>query len=292
VLITEMEHHSNIVPWQMICQETGARLRVAPIDDQGKLLLDQLDELMNARTRVLALAHVSNALGTINPLARIIAHARDRGIVTVVDGAQAAPHMRVDVQQLGCDFYAFSGHKVYGPTGIGVLYGRMPLLQEMQPYQGGGEMIRKVSFDETLYADPPHKFEAGTPNIAGAVGLAAALNYVDELGLERIARHELALLEYATNAIENVEGIRIIGRARDKAGILTFIIDGVHAHDVGTIMDHQGIAIRAGHHCAMPVMKKFGVPATTRASFGLYNTIEEVDALVAGLHKVREIMGA
>jgi len=292
VLITEMEHHSNIVPWQMICQETGARLRVAPIDEQGELLLDQLDELMNARTKVLALTHVSNALGTINPLTQIIAQARDRGIVTIVDGAQAAPHMRVDVQQLGCDFYAFSGHKVYGPTGIGVLYGRMPLLQEMQPYQGGGEMIRKVSFDETLYADPPHKFEAGTPNIAGAVGLAAALDYIDELGLERIARHELALLEYATDAIESVEGIRIIGRARDKAGILTFIIDGVHAHDVGTIMDHQGIAIRAGHHCAMPVMKKFGVPATTRASFGLYNTIQEVDALVAGLHKVREIMGA
>jgi len=291
VLITEMEHHSNIVPWQMICQETGALLRVLPIDEQGELSLDQLDDLMHAKTRVLALTHVSNALGTVNPLAQIIRKARDKGIVTIVDGAQAAPHMRIDVQKLGCDFYAFSGHKVYGPTGIGVLYGRMPLLREMQPYQGGGEMIRKVSFDETTYADPPYKFEAGTPNIAGAVGLAAALDYVDELGLERIARHELTLLKYATAAVEKVAGIRIIGRAREKAGILTFIIDGVHAHDVGTIMDHQGIAIRAGHHCAMPVMKKFGVAATTRASFGLYNTHQEVDALVSGLHEVREIMG-
>jgi cysteine desulfurase/selenocysteine lyase len=292
VLITEMEHHSNIVPWQMICRETGALLRVVPIDEQGELVLDRLDELLSTKTRILALTHVSNALGTVNPLAQIIGRARDKGIVTIVDGAQAAPHIPIDVQALGCDFYAFSGHKVYGPTGIGVLYGRMPLLQEMQPYQGGGEMIRKVSFDETLYADPPHKFEAGTPNIAGAVGLATALDYVDDLGLEQIARYELALLEYATAAVEQVEGIRIIGRAREKAGILTFVIDGVHAHDVGTIMDHQGIAIRAGHHCAMPVMQKFGVAATTRASFGLYNTMQEVDALVGGLHEVRGIMGA
>jgi cysteine desulfurase/selenocysteine lyase len=291
VLITEMEHHSNIVPWQMICQETGALLRVVPIDERGELLLDQFDELLNANTRILALAHVSNALGTVNPLAQIIGKAHDKGIVTFVDGAQAAPHIPIDVQALGCDFYAFSGHKVYGPTGIGILYGRMPLLQKMDPYQGGGEMIRKVTFDETLYADPPHKFEAGTPNIAGAVGLAAALDYVVELGLERIARHEQALLEYATSAIEQVQGVRIIGRAREKAGILTFIIDGVHAHDVGTIMDHQGIAIRAGHHCAMPVMQKFGVAATTRASFGLYNTVQEIDALVRGLHEVRKVMG-
>jgi len=287
-----MEHHSNIVPWQMICEETGARLRVLPIDDRGELMLERLDELLGPRTRLLALTHVSNALGTVNPLTEIIAKARDKGVITLVDDAQAARHMRVDVQQLGCDFYAFSGHKVYGPTGIGILYGRMPLLREMKPYQGGGEMIRKVTFEETLYADPPHKFEAGTPNIAGAVGLAAALDYIDDLGLERIARHEHALLNYATDCVEQLDGIKIIGRARDKAGILTFVIDGVHAHDVGTIMDHQGIAIRAGHHCAMPVMQKFGVVATTRVSFGLYNTMQEVDTLVGGLQKVREIMGA
>ncbi len=292
VLITEMEHHSNIVPWQMICKEQGAQLRVLPIDERGELMLEKFDELAGARTRILALTHVSNALGTINPVAELIARARDKGIVTVIDGAQAAPHMNIDVQALGCDFYAFSGHKVYGPTGIGVLYGRMPLLREMQPYEGGGEMIRKVSFEETLYAEPPHKFEAGTPNIAGAVGLAAALEYVDTLGLDRIARHEQALLEYATRSVKALDGIRLIGTARAKAGILTFIIDGVHAHDVGTIMDHEGVAIRAGHHCAMPVMKKYGVAATTRASFGLYNTLQEVDALVAGLRKVKEIMGA
>ena len=241
VLITEMEHHSNIVPWQMICEETGAQLRVVPIDERGELELERLDELLGVRTRILALTHVSNALGTINPLTEIIGRARDKGIVTLVDGAQAVPHMRVDVQQLGCDFYAFSGHKVYGPTGIGILYGRMPRLREMQPYQGGGEMIRKVTFDETLYADPPYKFEAGTPNIAGAVGLAAALDYVDELGLERIARHELALLDYATDCVEKLEGVKIIGRARAKAGILTFIID---PKIIRKILDHLGFPSR------------------------------------------------
>ncbi len=290
VLVSEMEHHSNIVPWQLICAETGATVRKLPIDDDGELLSDDFDALFSERTRILAVTHVSNALGTINELPPLLSAARDRGVITVVDGAQAAPHLAIDVQTLDCDFYAFSGHKVYGPTGIGVLYGRLELLQEMQPYQGGGEMIRRVTFEGSQFAEPPHKFEAGTPNIAGAVGLAAALDYVNELGLARIAEHEHDLLRHATAAVEALDGIRVLGTARNKAGILTFVIAGVHAHDVGTIMDDQGIAIRAGHHCAMPVMQRFGVPASTRASFGLYNTRQEVEALAAGLAKVREIM--
>ncbi len=290
VVITAMEHHSNIVPWQMICAETGATLRAIPIDDTGALVLDALDELLGENTRLLALTHVSNALGTINPVAELVRTARERGIVTVVDGAQAAPHLAIDVQALGCDFYALSGHKVYAPTGIGVLYGRLELLRAMPPYQGGGEMIRRVTLAESQYAEPPHRFEAGTPNIAGAVGLAAALDYVDGLGLATIAEYEQGLLDYATEAVAAVEGVRLIGTAPHKAAILTFVIDGVHAHDVGTIMDDRGIAIRAGHHCAMPVMQHFGVAATTRASFGLYNTRAEVDALVDGLQEVRKVM--
>jgi len=286
VLITAMEHHSNIVPWQMLCQQTGAALRVAPINDEGELQLDEFEKLLNARTRLVAITHVSNALGTINPLRQIIKRAHGWNARVVVDGAQAAPHLRVDVQELDCDFYAFSGHKVYGPTGVGALYGKAELLEAMPPYQGGGEMILSVTFEKTIYNEIPHKFEAGTPNIAAAIGLGAAVDYLTGVGFDRVAAHEHHLLSYATQALSQIPGLRIIGTAKQKAAVISFVLDGVHPHDIGTILDREGIAVRTGHHCAQPVMQRFGVPATTRASFALYNTREEVDALRAGLEKV------
>jgi cysteine desulfurase/selenocysteine lyase len=292
ILVTEMEHHSNLVPWQLVCEQTGARLRVLPFDDRGELLLGQLDELLTDRTRLLAVTHASNALGTINPVRRIVETAHAAGVAVLIDGAQAAPHLRVDVEELGCDFYVFSGHKCYGPTGIGALYGRAELLDEMPPYQAGGEMIRTVTFERTTYHDLPHKFEAGTPNVAGAVGLRAAIDYLSGLDRAAVAAHEMDLLAYATEKVSEVPGIHLTGTAEEKVSIVSFVLQGVHAHDVGTILDQEGIAARAGHHCTQPVMQHFGVPATTRASFGLYNTRREVDQLVSGLHRVLEIFGS
>ncbi|OFW18300.1 MAG: cysteine sulfinate desulfinase [Acidobacteria bacterium RIFCSPLOWO2_02_FULL_59_13] len=289
ILITAMEHHSNIVPWQMLCEERGARLRVAPINDVGELLLEEFERLLTARTRLVAVAHVSNALGTVNPIASILQMAHSRNVPVLVDGAQAAPHCKVNVQELDCDFYAFSGHKLYGPTGIGVLYGKAGWLEQMPPYQGGGDMIRTVSFEKTTYNTLPYKFEAGTPHIAGVIGLGAAVDYVSQIGLERASAYERQVLEYATEEVGRIPGVRLIGTARDKECVLSFVLEGVHPHDVGTILDRQGVAVRAGHHCAMPVMERFGIAATTRASFALYNTRQEVDALVAGIHKVREV---
>jgi cysteine desulfurase / selenocysteine lyase len=291
VLITAMEHHSNIVPWQMVTQETGARLRVAPINDRGELIVDEFEGLLNPRTRLVALTHVSNALGSVNPVRELVAMAHARGVPALVDGAQAAPHLRVDVQDLDCDFYGFSGHKVYGPTGIGVLYGKAMLLDSMPPYQGGGDMIRSVTFEKTEYNDLPHKFEAGTPNIAGTIGLGAALDYVQAVGRDSIEAQEQELLQYATEAVSQIPGVKILGEARRKTGVLSFLVDGIHPHDVGTILDREGIAIRAGHHCAQPLMARFGVPATARASFAMYNTREDVDALVRGIWKAKEILG-
>jgi cysteine desulfurase/selenocysteine lyase len=289
ILISAMEHHSNIVPWQLVCQQTGATLRVAPIDDAGELIVDAYAALLGPRTKLVAITHVSNALGTIVPLARAIALARGAGVPVLVDGAQAIAHLPVDVQALDCDFYGFSGHKIFGPTGIGVLYGKASRLDAMPPYQGGGDMIRSVTFEKTEYNDLPYKFEAGTPNIAGAIGLGAALDYVRGVGVEAIDAHERGLLAEATARLSSIAGLTIIGTARDKAGIVSFTLEGVHAHDVGTILDHQGVAIRAGHHCAMPVMAQFGVAGTARASFALYNTHEEIDALVAGIERVRRM---
>ncbi len=289
VLITAMEHHSNIVPWQMLCEERGTKLRVAPINDAGELLLEEYEKLLGPRTRLVAVAHVSNALGTINPVRQIIDLAHRRGVPVLLDGAQAVPHLPVNVRELDCDFYAFSGHKLYGPTGIGVLYGKAHLLEEMPPYQGGGDMIRSVTFEKTIYNDLPYKFEAGTPNIAGAIGLGAAIDYLNGVGLEAAAAHEHEVLAYATEALSAVPGLRLIGTARDKAGVLSFVLKGVHPHDVGTILDREGIAVRAGHHCAQPVMQRFGIPATARASLGLYNACAEIDVLVRGIHKVREL---
>ncbi len=291
ILITEMEHHSNIVPWQLLREETGAKLKVAPMNDAGELVVEEFEKLLSERTRIVALVHVSNALGTVNPVRRMVELAHDAGAKVLIDGAQAVPHMRVDVQDLGCDFYAFSSHKLYGPSGVGVLYGRYALLDAMPPYQGGGEMIRRVTFERSDFAKPPTRFEAGTPNIVGPVGLAAAIDYVESLGLENIAVHEDDLLRYATGIAADTQGMRLIGTAAEKASILSFDLDGVHPHDIGTIVDHEGVALRAGHHCAMPVMDHFKVPATTRASFGLYNTREDVDALFASLAKVREVLG-
>jgi cysteine desulfurase/selenocysteine lyase len=289
ILITAMEHHSNIVPWQMLCEEKGAVLRVAPIDDEGQLLLDELERLIGPRTRLLALAHVSNALGTINPVRRVVEMAHRRKVPVLVDGAQAAPHLALDMQALGCDFYAFSGHKLFGPTGIGVLYGRSELLEEMPPWQGGGDMISSVSFEKTTYNKLPYKFEAGTPDIAGAIGLGAAIDYVSALGLSAIAAHEHDLLSYATEALRQVPGLRLIGTAPEKASVLSFLLGEVHPHDIGTVLDREGIAIRTGHHCAQPLMRRLGVTATARASLAFYNCREDVDALVSGLHKVREV---
>jgi cysteine desulfurase/selenocysteine lyase len=291
VIITALEHHSNIVPWQMLCEETGATLRVVPIDDAGEVDVDAYEQLLGERTRLVAVAHVSNALGTIVPVKRMIEAAHRRGIAVLVDGAQAAPHLRVDVRDLDCDFYTFSGHKTYGPTGIGVLYGKTTLLEAMPPYQGGGDMIKSVSFEKTVYNDLPYKFEAGTPNIAGAIGLGVALEYLDGLGLDRVAAHEHALLVHGTERLSALPGLRLVGTAREKASVLSFLVDGVHAHDVGSILDREGIAVRTGHHCAMPVMTRFGIAATARASLAVYNTREDIDALVEGLAKVREILG-
>jgi cysteine desulfurase/selenocysteine lyase len=289
ILLTEMEHHSNIVPWQMVCKQTGAQLRVAPVNDAGEILLEEYLRLLSPRTRLVAFVHLSNTLGTINPVARMIEAAHAHQVPVLVDGAQAVAHLAVDVQALDCDFYAFSGHKMYAPTGIGVLYGKQELLEAMEPYQGGGDMIRKVSFEETLYNVLPYRFEAGTPNIADAIGLAAAIDYLTGLGLEAVAAHEHQLLAYATEAVQGLSGVRLIGTARDKAGILSFVMDGAHPHDIGTILDTEGVAIRAGHHCTMPLMQRFGIPGTARASFALYNTFEEVDALLRGIRKVKEV---
>jgi cysteine desulfurase/selenocysteine lyase len=289
ILITEMEHHSNIVPWQLLCERSGAVLRVAPIDEAGELMLDEFENRLNARTRLVAVTHLSNALGTINSVKRIIDLAHAKGIAVLIDGAQAAPHMKIDVQGLGCDFYAFSGHKLYGPTGVGVLYGKAALLEAMPPYQGGGDMIRQVTFAKTTFNELPYKFEAGTPHIAGVIGLGAAIDYVGALGLDAIAAHEHGLLAYATEQARAVCGLRLIGTARNKASILSFVVEGVHPHDVGTILDAEGIAVRAGHHCAMPVMEHFHIPATVRASFALYNTRAEVDALFRAVRKAQRM---
>ncbi|HEX9407954.1 MAG TPA: cysteine desulfurase [Thermoanaerobaculia bacterium] len=289
VLITAIEHHSNIVPWQLLCEETGATLRIVPVNDAGELILDEYARLLTPKTKIVSFGHASNALGTINPIRRMIAMARENGSVVLVDGAQGVPHLPVDVQHLDCDFYAFSGHKVYGPTGIGVLYGKQALLDAMPPYQGGGDMILSVSFEKTTYNALPYKFEAGTPNISGVIGLAAALDYISSIGLPNIAVHEQDLLHYATSQLNEIEGLRIIGTAAEKASVISFTLEGVHPHDIGTILDQEGIAIRTGHHCAQPLMMRFNVPATGRASFGLYNTRDEADALIAGLHKVVEV---
>jgi len=283
IIISWMEHHSNIVPWQMLCEEKGAVLRVVPINDHGEALLDEYERLLNPRTKFVALVHVSNALGTVLPLRQFLDLARARGITTLVDGAQAVPHQQVDVQELGCDFYAFSGHKMYGPTGIGVLYGRERILGQMPPWQGGGEMILSVSFTGTTYNHLPHRFEAGTPNIAGAIGLGAAIEYLEAIGIDRIGRHEQDLLQYATARLEDIPGLTLVGTAPEKSSLVSFTVAGIHPHDLGTVLDAEGIAVRTGHHCAMPVMEYFGVPATTRASFGLYNTRAEIDALHAAL---------
>ena len=291
VLISAMEHHSNIVPWQMACEERGATLRVIPMSTEGDLLMDRYRDLLNERTRVVAVVHVSNSLGTVNPVAQLIREAKSRGIPVLVDGAQAVPHFPVDVQALGCDFYAISGHKMYGPTGIGALYGRAELLEELPPFQGGGDMIRTVTFERTTYAALPHKFEAGTPNIAGAVGLGAAIDYLAGLDWDLVRDHEREVLAYAVERIGAAPGVRLIGRPAHRAGVVAFVMDGAHAHDVGTIVDRAGVAIRTGHHCTQPVMDFFGVPATARASFALYNTREDVDSLVAALGEVRRMFG-
>ena len=288
ILITHMEHHSNIVPWQLLCEQTHARLRVAPIDDHGELVMDEFERRLNAKTKLVAVVHLSNSLGTINPVSEIIAMAHQRSVPVLIDGSQAAYHMPVDVQALDCDFYVFTGHKLYGPTGIGVLYGREALLDSMPPYMGGGDMIRSVTFDKTTYADLPNKFEAGTPHIAGAVGLGAAVDYITEIGFDKITAHEKDLMEYGTAALSEIQGLRIIGTARHKASVLAFVLKGAHPHDVGTIVDMEGVSIRTGHHCTQPVMERFGVPATARASVAMYNTRKEIDQLVHALHRVRE----
>jgi len=289
VLITAIEHHSNIVPWQLLCEEKGARLRVAPVNDAGEVVLDEFEKLLTPRTKLVAFGHASNALGTINPVRRMIALAHAAGAVVLIDGAQGVPHLHVDVRELDCDFYAFSGHKVYGPTGTGVLYGKESILDAMPPWQGGGDMILSVSFEKTTYNALPYKFEAGTPNIEGVIGLATALDYVSAIGIDAIAAHEQDLLHYATRRLLEIDGLRIIGTAAEKASVISFVLEGVHPHDIGTILDQQGIAIRTGHHCAQPLMMRFNVPATGRASFAMYNTRDEADALVAGLEKVIEV---
>jgi len=288
IVITALEHHSNIVPWQMLCEEKGARLRVAPIDDDGAVLADELVGLLGPRTKLLSIAHVSNALGSVLPVRELCAAARARGVPVLVDGAQAVAHAPVDVQALGCDFYAFSGHKLYGPTGVGALWARGALLDAMPPWQGGGDMIANVTFEKTTYNVVPHKFEAGTPDIAGVIGLGAAIDWFVRVGIDAIAAHEHALLAYATEALRGIPGVRLIGTAREKASVLSFVMDGVHPHDIGTVLDQESVAIRTGHHCAQPVMERFGVPATARASLAAYNTRDDVDALVKAIHRVRE----
>lgn len=291
ILLTWLEHHSNIVPWQLLCEQTGAVLRVAPMTDSGELDLQAFRSLLSERTRLAAFAHVSNALGTVNPVQEMTRLAHEAGAVVLIDGAQAVAHQRVDVQALDCDFYVFSGHKLYGPTGIGALYGRKSLLEAMPPWQGGGDMIRTVSFDGSTYADVPQRFEAGTPNIAGTVGLAAAIDYVQAVGLDAIARHEQILLDYAQEQLLQLPGIRLVGTAPHKAAIVSFMVDGIHPHDLGTILDSEGVAIRAGHHCAMPIMTHYGIPGTARASFALYNTFADVDALVKAIGKAQSLFG-
>jgi cysteine desulfurase/selenocysteine lyase len=291
IIVSAMEHHSNIVPWQILCEQIGARLRVIPINHDGELVLEEYHRLFNSRTKLLSITHVSNALGTVVPVKEMIATAHEYGVPVLLDGAQAVPHLRVDVQDLDCDFYAFSGHKLFGPTGVGVLYGRAELLEKMPPYQGGGDMISLVTFEKTHYNVLPYKFEAGTPHIAGGIGLGAAIDYLSALNWQQIAVHEHKLLSYATERLADIDGLRIIGTAKEKAGVLSFVLENIHAHDVGTILDQEGVAVRAGHHCAMPVMQRFGVPATTRASFAFYNTIEEVDALARAIYRVRKVFG-
>jgi cysteine desulfurase/selenocysteine lyase len=289
ILITGLEHHSNIVPWQLLCEQTGAVLKVVPIQDDGSISIDDVEMLLSARTKLLSLAHISNALGTVNPVKQIIRMAHDRKIPVLIDGAQAVAHRRVNMRDLDADFYAFSGHKMYGPTGIGVLYGKEILLESMPPYQGGGDMIKSVTFEKTTYNDLPYKFEAGTPNIAGVIGLGAAVNYLKSMDTAALETHETRLLDTATSALEQIDGIRIIGTAKEKSGVLSFVTKDIHPHDVGTILDREGIAVRTGHHCAQPVMDRFRIPATVRASFGLYNTEQEVDRLVEGVRKVFEV---
>ena len=289
VLVTNMEHHSNIVPWQMLCGEKGATLKVVPINDAGELVTEEFQRLLSAKTKIVAVTHVSNALGTVNPIAEIVKAAHAKGAKVLVDGAQSVPHIAVNVRELDCDFYVFSGHKIYGPTGIGILYGKYALLDSMPPYQGGGDMISSVTFEKTLYKKPPHKFEAGTPHIAGVIGLGAALDYVAKIGLGDIAAHEHDLLVYGTQKLKEIEGLQLVGTASHKAGVLSFTLGEIHPHDIGTILDRQGVAIRAGHHCAQPVMERYQIPATARASLGLYNTREEIDALAKAVRKVIEV---
>jgi cysteine desulfurase/selenocysteine lyase len=291
IIVSAMEHHSNIVPWQMLCEQVGAKLRVIPINHDGEIVMDEYRRLLSEKTKFVSVTHVSNALGTIVPVKEIVALAHERGVPVLVDGAQAVPHLPVDVRDLGCDFYAFSGHKMFAPTGVGVVYGRAELLDKMPPYQGGGDMISLVTFEKTHYNVLPYKFEAGTPHISGGIGLGAAIDYLSALDWRQVAAHEHRLLEYATERLSAVHGLRIIGTAKEKAGVLSFVFDHVHAHDVGTILDQEGVAVRAGHHCAMPVMQRFGVPATTRASFAFYNTIDEIDVLVRALGRVLKVFG-
>jgi cysteine desulfurase / selenocysteine lyase len=291
IVITAMEHHSNIVPWQILGEQTGARLRVVPIDDDGQLMIEEIEPMLTGKTRLIAVTHVSNALGTVNPIPRITQLARRRGIPVLVDGAQAVPHMRVDVRALDCDFYAFSGHKMFAPTGVGILYARSPWLEKMPPYQGGGSMISLVTLEKTHYAQPPYKFEAGTPDIGGGIALGAAIDYLASIDFDAAAAHEHEVLAYGMERLASIKGLRLIGRPRERAGVLSFVLDGVHPHDIGTILDREGVAIRAGHHCAMPIMQRYGVPATARASIAFYNTKEDMDALARGILKVREVFG-
>jgi cysteine desulfurase/selenocysteine lyase len=289
ILISWLEHHSNIVPWQLVCEQTGAELIVAPVNDRGEIELDALLELMTERVKLLGIGHVSNALGTVNPVREIVADAKKRDIIVIVDGAQGVPHMDVDVQDIGCDFYAFSGHKMFGPTGTGVLWGREALLDEMPPYKGGGDMILEVSFDNTVFNELPYKFEAGTPNIAGTIGFGAAVDYLQSVGMQNIYEHEKALHSYMVSQLASVDGLRRIGTASEQASVQSFMLNDIHPHDLGTILDHQGVAVRTGHHCAMPIMQRFGIPGTTRASLGLYNNTDDIDQLVLGLEKARQV---
>jgi cysteine desulfurase/selenocysteine lyase len=289
ILISWLEHHSNIVPWQLVCEQTGAELIVAPVNERGEIELDALLELMTERVKLLGIGHVSNALGTVNPVHKIVADAKKRDIIVIVDGAQGVPHMDIDVQDIGCDFYAFSGHKMYGPTGTGVLWGREALLDEMPPYKGGGDMILEVSFDNTVFNELPYKFEAGTPNIAGTIGFGAAVDYLQSVGMQNIYEHEKALHSYMVSQLASVDGLRFIGTASEQASVQSFMLNDIHPHDLGTILDHQGVAVRTGHHCAMPIMQRFGIPGTTRASLGLYNNTDDIDQLVLGLEKARQV---
>ncbi|MFQ5603253.1 MAG: SufS family cysteine desulfurase [bacterium] len=286
IIISTMEHHSNIVPWQLFCERTGAKLRIAPINDRGELIFEEFENLLNEKTKLVAMVHVSNSLGTINPVKKIIERAHEFDVPVLLDGAQALSHLKVDVTDLDCDFYAFSAHKFFGPTGVGVLYGKEKYLEAMPPYQGGGDMIKSVTFTETTFNELPHKFEAGTPNIAGVVGFGQAIDYIENIGYDAIIAHETELLQYAERAVEQIDGVKLIGTARNKAGVISFVIDGVHPHDVGTILDRRGVAIRTGHHCTQPIMDRFNVPATSRASFALYNTQEEVEILIEAIHDV------